>query len=372
MRVLDRYILRQLVGVSVFVAAALTAAVWLTQSLRFMDLIVNRGLPLGEFLYLLIFLLPWFLGLVIPIAVFVAVLFVYNRMIGESELVVLRAAGLGPGRLARPALLLALAATLLVYAISLYALPASYHAFKNLQWRIRHDYSTILLEAGRFNHVSESLTVYVGERTADGELANVLVHDSREGRRPVTMMARRGAIVTADGATRVVLIDGNRQVVDPETGRLSLLYFDRYTVDLRQLRENLLTRWRQPQERYLGSLLWPGDDPNDRRFRGELIAEGHRRLTFPLYTLGYALVGLAALQGGAGQRGGQTRRIVAAAVAVGGLQTGQMMLQEWTTADLRLVPLLYALAGLSLAVPTAVLHQDRLRLALGGGHLRRA
>ena len=355
MRAIDGYILRQLVLMTVFITAALTAAVWLSQSLRFMDYIVNRGLPLGTFLHLVALLLPWFLGLVLPIAVFVAVLFLYNKLNNESELVVLRSAGMSQLRIARPALLLGLATTLAVYGIALYGLPASYHAFKNLQFKIRNDYSSVLLQAGTFNQISDNLTVYVRERTADGRLSNVLVHDDRGGAAPVTMMARRGALVQSETGPRVVLIDGNRQVVDPDTGHLSLLYFDRYTLDLGQLEETLLSRWRQPQERYLGQLLTPGPGPDDQRFRSELIAEGHRRLTFPLYTLAFPLVGLATVLSSGFNRHGQNRRIFGGVLAVAVLQAGQMMLTDIATRDLSAVPAMYILPAAAIGGALTVL-----------------
>src|SRR5580700_1282907 len=93
---LDRYILRQCFGVMVFVTAALSAAVWIAQSLRLIDLIVNRGLSIDLFLYLALLILPRFLDIVLPIGVFIAVLFTFNKLTAESELVVMRAAGLGP------------------------------------------------------------------------------------------------------------------------------------------------------------------------------------------------------------------------------------------------------------------------------------
>ena len=104
---LTRYILRQCFGVMVFVTAALSAAVWLAQSLRLIDLIVNRGLSIDIFLYLAVLLLPRFLDIVLPIGVFIAVLFTFNRLTAESELVVMRAAGLSPMALTRPVLILA-------------------------------------------------------------------------------------------------------------------------------------------------------------------------------------------------------------------------------------------------------------------------
>ena len=75
MRLLNAYILRQLAVVTLVVAVTLTCAIWLTQSLRFIELIVNRGLTLGTFFNLTLLLLPSFLWLLLPIALFAAVLF---------------------------------------------------------------------------------------------------------------------------------------------------------------------------------------------------------------------------------------------------------------------------------------------------------
>src|ERR1051326_8810127 len=90
---LTRYVLRQCLWAAVFVTVALTAAIWLTQSLRLVDLIVNRGLSAGLFLYLGVLTLPRFVDIVLPIGIFIAVLFTYYRLIAESEIVVMRAAG---------------------------------------------------------------------------------------------------------------------------------------------------------------------------------------------------------------------------------------------------------------------------------------
>src|ERR1700704_7173985 len=109
---LGRYILRQCLSVTLFVTAALSAAVWLAQSLRLVDLIVNRGLAAEVFLYLAMLILPRFIDIVLPIGAFIAVLFVFNKLTSESELVVMRSAGLGPLALARPVFILAAGAFL--------------------------------------------------------------------------------------------------------------------------------------------------------------------------------------------------------------------------------------------------------------------
>ncbi|MBV9014398.1 MAG: LptF/LptG family permease, partial [Alphaproteobacteria bacterium] len=122
---LDRYILRQCLSVTLFVTAALSAAVWLAQSLRLVDLIVNRGLSAEVFLYLAILILPRFFDIVLPIGAFIAVLFIFNRLTAESELIVMRASGLSPLALARPVLVLAGIGFVVLMSLSAYFLPVS-------------------------------------------------------------------------------------------------------------------------------------------------------------------------------------------------------------------------------------------------------
>ncbi len=328
MPAISRYILNQLLIVAFSVTLGLTFAVWLTQSLRFLDYIVNRGLPATTFFAFVGLLLPSFLGIVLPVATFCAVLFVYNRLTMDSEMVVLRAAGLSHLQLARPAIMMALGVTLVVYSITLYLQPLSYRAFKDLQYQIRHDYSAVLLQAGRFNTVADGVTVYVRERSADGELRGILIHDKRSPDRPVTMMAERGALVSAEAGPRVIMVSGNRQEIEQDTGRLSLLHFDRYTVDITEFGDAPQTRWREPKERYLLELLRPGNSLQDQRARGELIAEGHRRLVAPLYTLSFVLIGVAVLLSGQFNRRGQVHRVLFAVLCIALLEGLLFALQD--------------------------------------------
>src|SRR5579871_6553017 len=152
---LTRYMFRQALLVMLSICLVFSFAVWLIQALRLIDLIVNRGLSIGVFLHLAILILPRFVDVVLPIAVFVAVLFVYNKLIAESELVVMRAAGIGSTALAQPAMLIGIIGTVILYALSLYITPAANRAFKDLQFEIRNRFATVLVQDGVFNTISD-------------------------------------------------------------------------------------------------------------------------------------------------------------------------------------------------------------------------
>ena len=105
------------------------ALVWLTQSLRFIELVLDRGLSFTVFIELTGLLLPSFFAVILPITTFVFCLFVYVRLDSDRELVVMRAAGLSQWRLVRPALALAGIVVVLCYALNLWLVPASQAAF---------------------------------------------------------------------------------------------------------------------------------------------------------------------------------------------------------------------------------------------------
>ena len=175
--------------------------------------------------------LPTFLGAILPIAFFCSLLFVYNRLIIDSELVSMRAAGVSQWSLAKPALSMATLIAIASCAIVMYVMPISHREFKERQFVLRSDHSALLLEEGTFNSLSDGVTVYIRGREG-GTLNGILVHDARERERPVTMMAERGLLVQTAEGPRFILFNGHRQRIDRDSAELSLLNFERYTMDL--------------------------------------------------------------------------------------------------------------------------------------------
>ena len=101
MKKLNLYITKQICVGFLLVAFSLLSMLWLTQSLRFVEMVTNKGLPLRLFVELTSLLMPRLFSILSPIALFAAVMFVYNRMLNDRELVVIRAAGISPSQSSR-------------------------------------------------------------------------------------------------------------------------------------------------------------------------------------------------------------------------------------------------------------------------------
>jgi lipopolysaccharide export system permease protein len=330
---LDRYIFRQLALALLAVTGGLTALVWLIQSLRFVELVVNHGLSLVVFVELTGLLVPSFIAVILPITTFVVVQFIYQRLAGDREITVMRAAGLSPFALSRPALALATLAVICGYALNFWIVPASLTAFRQFQWEIRNRMAAFLLQEGVFTQVSDNLTVYVRSRDRDGTLRGILVDDGRDKTAHATILAESGHLIEGPNSPRVLLMDGSRQEIDHRTGRLNVLTFGQNELDLVDDKVSAGERLRDMTEMSLRELL----NPNVTNPRDVLkwIAEGHKRLTSPLTAISYAFVALLSVLSGTFRRHGSfLRPLVAIAVMVGllafGLAMGNMAARDNT------------------------------------------
>jgi lipopolysaccharide export system permease protein len=341
---LDRYIFRQLLFALVAVTSGLTALIWLTQSLRFVELVVNHGLSFGVFLRLTALLIPSFIAVILPITTYVVVQFVYQRLAGDRELTVMRAAGLSPIALARPAIALALLATLTCYALNLWLVPASLSSFRQFEWEIRNRIAAFLVQEGVFTPVSDGLTVYVRSRAPDGTLEGILVDDERDKNNPATILAERGRLLEGPNGPRVLLLSGSRQEIDQKTGRLDFLTFRENVVDLSDSTHQDSPRLLDISEAPIAKLLQP--PPNISQVdRPRWVAEAYKRLASPLTALSYACVALLfALTGAFRRQGGFIRPLVSVGTVVVLLALG-LAVDNLAARNNALIPLMWVHAA---------------------------
>ena len=351
------YIFRHLVVATAVAAAILFFAIWLTQSLRLIEVIVDGSAPFHIFLRMVVNTLPNFLVVILPIGLACAVLFTYNRMLADTEMVVMRAVGISPFGLARPALVMAAIVAALLYSANLYFLPLANQDYRRLQELVKEEYSTVFLRQGQFNEVSDDITVYFRERLDNGELTGILIHDNRHEERPVTMIAERGVMAQTESGPRVLMFDGNRQEFDGESGSVSVLYFDQYALNLEILREDRPSPWMKPKERFLPDLLNPDlSNPRDADEEARLISIGHQRLSSPLLAFAFTAIGLGALLSGGFNRRGQGLRITAALGIIVLIHALDFAATTLTRSSTAFLPVLYVTPVVAFVLGLAVMY----------------
>ena len=313
MSLIQRYFFRQLLLPFVIAMLAFASLALLTQSLSNIDLISGYSETALTFLKVTVLALPHLSALLLPIALFVAALAGLNRLSGDSELIVGQAAGMSRWKLIDPLLRLGMMVMILNLAVNLFIQPLSYREMRRSLYDLRSDEASSLVSPGQFSRLGPGVTIYARERTRDGRLLDILIHDNRDETRAATITARESRITRVETRPTMTLIDGNQHWFE-ENGSLNYITFDQTQFDLGEFIGPVDAMFFKESDRFLHELIWP-DAATLSRGRGpeRPLAEAHYRLSAPLYNLAFVLIAGAVFLGGNHSRMGQGRRIMMAA-----------------------------------------------------------
>jgi lipopolysaccharide export system permease protein len=356
--VIERYILRQALWPLVASVATLALLALLTQSVSTLDVIIDQRQSVFTYLQITLLAMPQLIALVLPLALFVATIYAVNRLQGDSELVVCSAAGMSKRQLAAPFVKIAIGALIVNLAINLWVQPYSFRTMRERLYEIRGDLAAQLVRPGQFTSNSDGLTIYAREMERGGRLVDVLIQDASNPEAEITYMARTGVFAEVGGSPQLVLYDGSVQSLD-ENHALSFGTFESYQFQLDAFIEADGDLFYKLSDRFLDELFFP--EPEDDwaiRFRDRLFAEGHYRLSAPLYAPALALIALAAILGGQYSRTGYARRIAVAAALAMVVRLVGFAVQSACTDNIWLNPLQYAVPLISIYLAGQALLRD--------------
>ncbi len=350
MRQLSRYIFGQLFFTVLAVTFILISIMWFAQSLRYIDVIANKGVPFLLFFEMILYLLPNLVVIVAPIAVLISVLFVYNKLITDHELVAMQASGSGYWQLAKPALLISILVTILIYFFSLYFIPYSFRKYRDITVSLREKSLTSFVQVGQFHTVGK-YTVYARGQDSQGNFLGMLIYDGSQPGKKILFMAEKGIVFSKEEGRRLRLINGNRQEKDLETGKPSILYFDRYIIEAKDsfASGEKEGRFLRAYERNIEDLLNPKEILSSSA-RLEFISAAHQRLISPLYALAFGLLGVCAMILGHFNRKGRTGRILIACVVACIIEVGTLVFLHTLKYSHFMVPLSYGVVSMTIGV----------------------
>jgi lipopolysaccharide export system permease protein len=318
MNTVSAYLFRQAVGPLLAILGALAAIAILTQGLNQLDLIVaNRRAGLA-FAWVTVLALPQLISLILPMAVFIAIIYALNRMQNDSEIAVLYGTGLSRQQIARPVMQLATLAALAHLAINVIIQPAAFAERRQVFFELRNDIASSLIEEGSFTFPADHLTLYARSRGGGGELRDLLINDARPAL-DITYTARAGAIamIEIDGAQAPVIVMRDGQIQrQNESGVVDVLDFDRYVLQLGDAFEENELFFLKPSDRSLYDLFFLDRTAHyDQISPEKFIVEAHARLGAPLLNIALAAIALTGVLLGEFSRRGYARRIMFAAIA---------------------------------------------------------
>lgn len=353
MKTLERYIIRRTLYAFTLTIAAMTGVVWATQALRQLDLVTSKGQTIVQFVGITMLALPFLIMIVAPFALMLALILVLNALSGDSELIVIDASGGSRFLVLKPVMIFSVAVMTLIAALSLYVAPGGLAQLRTEITRVRADLVANIVKPGKFINVDSGLTFHIRNRSGNGTLDGLLLHDTRDGETAFTYQADTGNIVEAADRTLLVMQNGTIQRRPKQQGDISIVRFQSYAFDL----SNLIPEAGEPvfkaSERTTANLLSPGrNDAYALNNADKLAKELHERFSQPLYAIAFGLIVFAFLGKARTTRQGRGSAIVGAIACCVILRTSGFGVTAIAGVSNALLSLLYVvpIAGSALAL----------------------
>ncbi len=276
-----------------------TVLVLISRILRLADMVLNNGVPLNDIALLFLYTMSSFLVLSIPFSFLMAILIAFGRLSSDTEIVAMKASGIGLAQMLRPTMTLAVVIALITALFSNYLAPASNNAFRNKLFDIASRQANIGIQPQIFNSDFDDIVLYTAAlNDQTGLLSGVFISDERHDADPSIIAASTGQIISdSENKTltlhlengsihRETLIDGEKayQVIDFRTYDINLDLEGALPPPGKQYKK--LTQLSTPD------LLKGRNSPENNQYRLRYDIELLDRLLLPLTPLLFALIGL--------------------------------------------------------------------------------
>jgi lipopolysaccharide export system permease protein len=355
---LKQYIFKQMLYWLVVSTMSLIGIVWLSQALKLIELLVNKGAPLSDFLTLTMLAIPLWLMVITPIGGLFAVILVLNKLQQDREITAMHAVGLSNLTIAQAPLAFGVLISLFLFVNSSLILPLTFSGYKSIINNIRTSAPIVILQEGVFTDITKGLTIFIEQRNGPDDFSNIFVHDTREDNKVVEVIAKEGRINFSTTPPQLEFSDGFRSEYTFGETQTAVLEFESYSMSLKQEYQDLVPRPSDYNELSIPVLL--EGKSNSEHYSREMRAEGHHRLASPFLGLSLVIIGIATILSPRYSRSGSWRQIIMATVIAVTTQVLLVMARGATITTPSLFPLMYVISIVPSLAGLYVLH-DRAR-----------
>ncbi len=243
-RILDRYVLREILAPFFLSIAVLTLALFLQKMFRLVEFVMSKGSSLQATGKLLLYILPSFLMLTLPMSLLVGVLTAFSRLSSDSEVTAMKSSRVSLYTMIRPVLQFSFLLFLVTAAIAHFIAPNANFAFKAQLFEIVKSRAMVGLDQGVFSSTFDGMVVYVDRIKSLDDMQGIFISDERSQQDPHVITASRGQLITNPENLSVTLVmdQGTVSVQPRQDGSYSFITFDRGKLFLDINRASLRSR----------------------------------------------------------------------------------------------------------------------------------
>lgn len=298
LRVLNRYLFKELLGPFLVSLLTFSTIMLMGRTLKLADLFVNKGLSILDILSILTYILIPFFIYIIPMSLLLTILLGLGRLSSDGEIIAMKSSGMSLYQIAFPIAVFSSIAFLLTTALTLYAYPWGFKSLRNLAFELAKTRSEVGIQERIFNDDFEGMIIYVDKTSVKGgRMQGVFISDKRDPIISTTIIAKEGYIIS-DPESMVVnlrLSDGTFHRVGKDLQSYQSGNFNTYDIslDLKVALAEVKTKKRKYREMTLAELRKTIDSSLKENIElNEIKVEYYKKFTTPFICFVMVLLGV--------------------------------------------------------------------------------
>ncbi|MFH1824846.1 MAG: LPS export ABC transporter permease LptF [Candidatus Firestonebacteria bacterium] len=237
MKIIHKYIIKEILG-PLFLGFFLFTFIFLIDKMaELVDLIINKGVSLTNTIKLLIYIMPAFIAITVPMGILIAVLIAFSRLNSDNEIMAMKTNGLNIKSIVMPVIIFGLILSIVMVTFNNYILPRSNMAFKNLYFNVLKERASIVLQEKLFIDEFNDFIFYIEEKENETDkLKNITIYSSEKtNESPYIVVAKYGYLLSDPNEKRVILklYDGTLHQINYHNPLVyNKIKFNTYDLDL--------------------------------------------------------------------------------------------------------------------------------------------
>lgn len=296
---INKYIMREIITPTLIGMLIFTLVVLMGRMIRLVEMVLNKGVPFSEIGLLLIYMMPAFMVITLPLAFLMGILLAFGRLSADAEIIALKASGFSLQQMLKPVFVVAIATALLTAFLSIYAAPASNNAFRSKIYDIATQKADIGIEPQVFNADFDGLVLFANKMDQkSGVIDGMFISDKRTTSTPSIITAKSGRILSdpEDFSLSLHLVDGSihRKSTLHDKESYQVIDFSTYDINL-DINQSLAPQGKRrikEKELSLAELVTLRDQTKSFKRKQQLSVELVHRFVLPFAPLIFALVGV--------------------------------------------------------------------------------
>jgi lipopolysaccharide export system permease protein len=355
--ILSKYIFKQTLT-SVFICTLVfLSVVWLSQSFRTINLIIDKGANISDFFILSAYSFPNWLVISLPFGTFAGCMISYLRLDSDKEIIVMKAAGINTLKISKPAIYVGLISSAILFITVHFILPLSYKNFKSLQNEIRNSSQELIIKNNIFLDLNDTQTIYVGEINKNNFYEEIFIQDRTDSKQIIELFSKNGFISSKDDKLTLYMNQGTR-ISTNENNNSTIMDFKKYNIEIKkniiQLNNNV--RVIEYNEYNFFDLIKKAN--KDIKNQGKLLAEAHNRNTMSLLPIVFTIIAMVStLTGYQSRKPSIYRKIISISVLIL-IQSLIIIIKNKAHFNLTFLPIMYLLPFSFIIVGFLILYKN--------------